>query len=315
MAAVMSDPVTFELPKRKPRVVQKEAAPDLRKVAVLPIRAVFDQKLTHGALQVLAAVCAFANRAGITWVSQTRLAKDLGISQQAVAKQFKQLREAGYLETVRKGFKGERTDTLRVIFDPTVDAATAIAVTSAIEDTRPPVMQKEQAMEAEQPDPEGQRRVAQAIAQVLKTPPKRTHTMPKQGETRAVREIKEANRKALAKRTREQANHNPQVVNEEGPQVVNAPVDNSSHSQPNHNLQVVQNTERTPIDKVKDKNINKLNIVLNNQELFELIETGLTESEIAEDLDILLPLFQAEGISPSSRVLADSILQLHRDAR
>ncbi len=99
MAAVMSDPVTFELPKRKPRVVQKEAAPDLRKVAVLPIRAVFDQKLTHGALQVLAAVCAFANRAGITWVSQTRLAKDLGISQQAVAKQFKQLREAGYLET------------------------------------------------------------------------------------------------------------------------------------------------------------------------------------------------------------------------
>ncbi len=245
MAAVMSDPVTFELPKRKPRVVQKEAAPDLRKVAVLPIRAVFDQKLTHGALQVLAAVCAFANRAGITWVSQTRLAKDLGISQQAVAKQFKQLREHGYLETVRKGFKGERTDTLRVIFDPTVDAATAIAVTSAIEDTRPPVMQKEQAMEAEQPDPEGQRRVAQAIAQVLKTPPKRTHTMPKQGETRAVREIKEANRKALAKRTREQANHNPQVVNEEGPQVVNAPVDNSSHSQPNHNLQVVQNTERT----------------------------------------------------------------------
>jgi len=315
MAAVMSDPVTFELPKRKPRVVQKEAAPDLRKVAVLPIRAVFDQKLTHGALQVLAAVCAFANRAGITWVSQTRLAKDLGISQQAVAKQFKQLREAGYLETVRKGFKGERTDTLRVIFDPTVDAATAIAVTSAIEDTRPPVMQKEQAMEAEQPDPEGQRRVAQAIAQVLKTPPKRTHTMPKQGETRAVREIKEANRKALAKRTREQANHNPQVVNEEGPQVVNAPVDNSSHSQPNHNLQVVQNTERTPIDKVKDKNINKLNIVLNNQELFELIETGLTEVEIAEDLDILLPLFQAEGISPSSRVLADSILQMHRNAR
>ena len=307
--------IPFELPKRRPRVVQREAEPDQRKVCVLPIRAVFDQKLTHGALQVLAAVCAFANRAGITWVSQTRLAKDLGISQQAVAKQFKQLREHGYLETVRKGFKGERTDTLRVIFDPSVDAATAIAVTSAIEDTRPPVMQKEQAMEAEQPDPEGQRRVAQAIAQVLKAPPKRTHTMPKQGETRAVREIKEANRKALAKRTREQSIHNPQVVNEEGSQVVNAPVDNSSHSQPNHNLQVVQNTERTPIDKVKDKNINKLNIVLNNQELFELIETGLTESEIAEDLDILLPLFQAEGLSPSSRVLADSILQLHRDAR
>jgi len=168
-------------------------------------------------------------------------------------------------------------------------------------------------MEAEQPDPEGQRRVAQAIAQVLKTPPKRTHTMPKQGDTRAVREIKEANKKALAKRTREQAIHNPQVVNEEGSEVVNAPVDNSSHSQPNHNLQVVQNTERTPID--SSTSINNIKTVLNNQELFELIETGLTESEIAEDLDILLPLFQAEGISPSSRVLADSILQMHRNAR
>lgn len=297
----------IKLPK-KPRVVQKESPPDLRKVCVLPIRAVFDQKLTHGALQVLAAVCAYANRAGITWVSQTRLAKELGISQQAVAKQFKQLREHGYLETVRKGFKGERTDTLRVIFDPSVDAATAIAVTSAIEDTRPPVMQKEQAMEADKPDPDGQRRVAQAIAQVLKTPTKRTYTMPKSGDTRAVRSVKEANQKALAKRQRMATNHNPQVVNEEGSQVVNAPVDNSSHSQPNHNLQVVQNTENTRYTESIGIDLDK--VVIDN-----LINFGLTRAEIMASLATLLPLYQAEGLTPTPQLLADSILQMHRDAR
>jgi len=308
MSALPENIIPFSLPARKPRVLQKDAPPDQRKVCVLPIRAVFDQKLTHGALQVLAAVCAYANRAGITWVSQTRLAKELGISQQAVAKQFKQLREAGYLETIRKGFKGERTDTLRVIFDPTVDAATAIAVTSSIEDTRPPVMQKEQAMEAEKPDPEGQRRVAQAIAQVLKTPTKRTYTMPKSGDTRAVRAVKEANQKALAKRTKQATNHNPQVVNEEPPQVVNAPVDNSSHSQPNHNLEVVDNTENTGYRKSIGIDLDK--VVIDN-----LINEGLSESEIADSLATLLPLYQAEGLTPTSQLLADSILQMHRDAR
>ena len=308
MSALPENIIPFSLPARKPRVLEKDAPPDQRKVCVLPIRAVFDQKLTHGALQVLAAVCAYANRAGITWVSQTRLAKELGISQQAVAKQFKQLREAGYLETIRKGFKGERTDTLRVIFDPTVDAATAIAVTSSIEDTRPPVMQKEQAMEVEKPDPEGQRRVAQAIAKVLKAPPKRTYTMPKSGDTRAVRAVKEANQKALAKRTKQATNHNPQVVNEEPPQVVNAPVDNSSHSQPNHNLEVVDNTENTGYRKSIGIDLDK--VVIDN-----LINEGLSESEIADSLATLLPLYQAEGLTPTSQLLADSILQMHRDAR
>jgi len=315
MSALPDTVIPFELPKRKPRGVQQGAPPDQRKVCVLPIKAVFDQRLTHGALQVLAAVCAYCNRAGITWVSQTRLAKELGISQQAVAKQFKQLREAGYLETVRKGFKGERTDTLRVIFDPTVDAATAIAVTSAIEDTRPPVMQKEQAMEAEKPDPEGQRRVAQAIAQVLKTPTKRTYTMPKSGDTRAVRAVKEANQKALAKRQRMATNHNPQVVNEEASEVVNEPVDNSLHSQPNHNLEVVDNTENTGIESIKVKSSNNLNTVLDNQQVSELTSAGLTEADIAEHLADLLAAYQAEGLTPRPEHLVPGILQLHQDAR
>lgn len=312
MSALPEKAVAFSLPKRKPRVMQKEAPPDQRKVVVLPIRAVFDQKLTHGALQALAALCAYCNRAGITWVSQTRLAKELGISQQAVAKQFKQLREHGYLETIRRGFKGERTDTLRVIFDKTVDAATAIAVTSSIEDTRPPVIQKEQAMETEKPDPQGQKRVAQAIAQVLKQPMKERKTMPKDGQTRAVKAIKEANQKGLQRRSGKTSSHNSQVVNEE---VVEA-AQKSIHSQPNHNLQVVSNTENTvSIDSNKSKSSNNLNTVFNSQEVIELVNAGVREADIADHLETVLEAYRAEGLTPKSSHLVAAILQLHRDVR
>lgn len=311
----MTEPVSFILPK-KPRIREKDPLPDQRKVCVLPIRAVFDQRLTHGALHCLAALCSYCNRAGITWVSQTRLAKELNITQQAVAKQFKQLREFGYLETIRKGFKGERTDTLRVIFDPTVDAATAMAVTSSIEDTRPPVIKREQAMQADQPDPEGQRRVAQAISKVLKQPTQRIKTMPKSGETVTVRNMKAAINKAQSKGQQpvdnDVHNHNPEVVNA-----------SALHSQPNHNLQVVDNTEEhkrgIPVVSklVTGKHLKEEDnmLVLNNREVEELTREGITTKQIADSLDTLLPLYAAEGIKPSSAILIAGIRQLQADAR
>jgi DNA-binding Lrp family transcriptional regulator len=316
----MTEPVHFQLPK-KPRIYAKDPLPDQRKVAVLPIKAVYDPKLSHGGLHVLAALCSYCNRAGITWVSQTRLAKELNITQQAVAKQFKQLRELGYLETVKKGFKGERTDTLRVIFDKSVDADTAMAVTSSMEDTRSPQIKEQQAME--EVDREGQARVAQAISKVLKQPTKRIKTMPKSGETVTVRNMKAAIQKAQAKHQQPVDNHahihNPQVVNE-----------GSLHSQPNHNLQVVDNTENTDISlitsKQEVKEVNSNNLlnkqlvtvrleVLHNQEVDELIGGGLTVEQIAESLDTLLPLYRAEGITPTSAVLMAGIRQLQADAR
>lgn len=319
----MTEPVQFTIPK-KPRVYAKDPLPDQRKVAVVPIKAVYDQKLSHGAFHVLAALCSYCNRAGITWVSQTRLAKELNISQQAVAKQFKQLRDCGYLETVKKGFKGERTDTLRVIFDSSVDAATAMAVTSSMEDTRSPQIKQEQAMEADRPDPEGQRRVAREVSKVLKQPTKRIKTMPKSGETVTVRNMKAAIQKAQSKHQQpvdnHAHNHNPQVVNE-----------GALHSQPNHNLQVVDNTENTDTSRqvvsyqvVKEVNLNNqnssnlksdLSVVLNNREVEELIADGLTADRIAEHLETLLPLYASEGITPSSTILMAGIRQLQADAR
>ena len=314
----MVEPTQFALPK-KPRIKEKDAPPDQRKVCVLPIRAVFDRRMTHGALQALAALCAYCNRAGITWVSQTRLATELGISQQAVAKQFKQLKELGYLEIVRRGFKGERTDTLRVIFDPSLTAEQVITMTSNKEDTRSPAIREEQEKQAMQdmtPDPEGQRRIAQMIAKALKQPTHKERTMPKTGDTRAVREVKEAMAKAKARQSKTvdksvdnlPANHNSQVVNEEAVQL-----------QPNHNLEVVHNSEehyKGSIKVIKDKNsFNNLNTVMNNQQVKELIDNGMTVEQVREAEELIAPMFAAEGIKPSGSVMAQAIAQMHRDTR
>ena len=306
----MTEPVNFAIPK-KPRIFAKDPLPDQRKVVVLPIKAVFDPKISHGALHVLAALCSYCNRAGITWVSQTRLAKELNITQQAVAKQFKQLRDCGYLETVKKGFKGERTDTLRVIFDKSVDAATAMAVTSSMEDTRSPAIKEQQAMEADEANKEGQARVAQAISKVLKQPIKRYTTMPKSGETVTVRNMKAAINKAQSKGQQPVDNH----AHNHNPEVVNA---DKLHSQPNHNLQVVDNTKEHKKTTCYEVDILKEDAdmsVLHNQDVAQLVSDGMSAQQVRDALDTLLPLYAAEGITPSSAILMAGIRQLQADAR
>lgn len=144
--------IEFKIPK-KPRVIEKEAPPDQRKFAVVPMAALTDERLHHLAIRVLGLVCSYANKAGITWVGQQRIADHLGITKQAVNKAVKQLKDAGYLEVMSKGFRGERADTLRIIYDPSIKAEDAIAATSGQEDTRPPSMAKretQQAMQAEE---------------------------------------------------------------------------------------------------------------------------------------------------------------------
>ena len=192
--------VPFTIPKQ-PRIKQQEPLPDQRKVVIIPFKAIFDKELTHGALTALAALCAYCNRAGITWVSQARLSAELGISQQALSKQFQQLRKRGYLMTIRKGYMRERTDTLRVIYDSSVDTETAIAITSRFEDTRPPVMKMDQQEEEDRQDPEGQRRLAEMIKNAFIDQPKRSEPMTKETDTRTVKEVKEAMRKAQTKRS------------------------------------------------------------------------------------------------------------------
>ena len=303
----MVETTEFVLPKR-PKIEQKDAPPDRRTVAVVPIRAVFDKQLTHGGLQALAALCAYCNKAGVTWVSQLRLASELGISQQALAKQYRQLRELGYLEVMRRGYKGQRTDTLRVIFDPSITGEDAITMTNGPkEDTRPPAIRAEQEKAArlaqEQPDSDGQRRIAQLVRDALagsRVNKPKEYIMPKQ-ETRLVREMKAQIKKPAVKRTVDKVGTSSKESNNLG--VVSASSYTTLEMQYN-NLGVVHNTKN--IDTYRQ---------LSTTELNKLKENGMTDSEIGQAHETLEELFKAEGLTPSARVMAESILQLHLDAK
>jgi hypothetical protein len=299
MSALPENIVAFQLPKR-PKVREKQAPPDQRTLCVLPFRAVADKQLTDGTLRVLAAICSYCNRAGITWVSQAKIAKDLGVTQQAISKHAKLLVSLGYLQIVRKGFRGERSNTIRVIFDPTVDTDTAIAITSAQEDTRPPAMQ-------DTPDPAGQARIASLIAKAFKTPPTERKTMPKTGETRTVKAIREANQKAKAKRTYT----TPEVVHEQV-------VDKASIHNQYTTSEVVPNTENTGIDKVKSKSINTAIGVLDNlsaEQRAEVAAAGVTDAEASQALQLLLDAYRAEGITPNASRLAAEVISLAQAGR
>lgn len=148
----LANVVEFKVPKRPPKIIEKQAPPDQRSLAVVPLRAIRDRNITDSQLRCLAAICSYCNRAGITWVGQDRIGKDLGVSKQSISKQVKRLVELGYLEVVSKGFRGERANTTRVIFDPEIKTEDAIAVTSGQEDNRPPDMAKREIKEMMEPE-------------------------------------------------------------------------------------------------------------------------------------------------------------------
>jgi len=306
MSALPDTVVPFALPKSKPRVVQKDAPADQRKLAVLPIRACTDRQLTHGMLRALILICSYVNRAGITWVSQKLLADKMGVSQQAVSKHLVKLQAAGYLEIHRRPFPGERNTTWRVIFDPSIKAEDAISITSSIEDTRPPYMKREQEEQANTPDPAGQARIAQLISQALRQPSTRSKTMPTTGETVTTKKMKEEIAQAKSKRSKAAQAQPPEVVSKAQP---TAP-DNSVQIQPPEVVRSTTSrgcTERIFNTYKKDFN------VLHNSEVERLIEVGMTAEQIDDSLAVLLPIYQAEGLTPTSQLLADSILQMHRD--
>ena len=311
----MTEPVNFAIPK-KPKIKEEPLAPDQRKIAVIPIRACTDKDLTPGMIRSFILICSYMNRSGITWVGQKTMADRLGISQQAISKHIVKLIKAGYLEVLKKPMPGARHTTWRVIFDPSISAEDAVSITSSIEDTRPPYMKEQQAMEADKPDPEGQRRVAQAISKALKQPTKRYTTMPKQGETVTVKNMKAAIKKAQAKGSQAQP---PEVVQQDSKQAQPVPVDNSVQIQPKGVYGTtpegcIEHKNKTTCEEVYLKEEDNMS-VLHNQDLQQLVSDGMSAQQVKDALDTLLPLYAAEGITPSSAILMAGIRQLQADAR
>jgi hypothetical protein len=131
------DKPSFNLPKA-PKVKLKPAPPDQRQIAVMPIKALTDRRLSGGCVRVLALICSYCNRAGITWVGQQRLAKDLQTNRQYISNQVSVLRKAGYIETVTPGGKGSHTATTRVIYNKAIGLDDAIGLVN--EESRSPAM-------------------------------------------------------------------------------------------------------------------------------------------------------------------------------
>lgn len=127
----------FTIPK-KPKIKLKPQAPDKRQIAVVPLRAIMDKSLSLGALRVLCMVCSYANRSGITWVGQDRLAKDLGINRRTVTAQMTQLRQKNYIERLTKGARMSHTSTMRIVYNEEIGLTEALARNT--EDGRSPYM-------------------------------------------------------------------------------------------------------------------------------------------------------------------------------
>jgi hypothetical protein len=122
-------PIRISLPNQTPRIVRKELVPDARAIAIVPIRAFKDRRLTAGLFRALGVCCSYANRAGLLWAGLRKMGEDLGMSGSGFHKHMKRLEALGYIETVHKGFKGERGDTRRIIYNPDKSASRVVKET------------------------------------------------------------------------------------------------------------------------------------------------------------------------------------------
>jgi len=302
--STLTNVIDFKVPKR-PKIKEREPLPDQRKIAMMPLKALRDRELSDASIRVLGVLCSYCNRAGITWVGQAKLASDLGVSRQAVTKQIVKLRAAGYVEIVKQGFKGARNNTIRVVFDESIDTATALAVTSRHEDNRSPAL-KEEDMRKEQeltPDPEGLKRIHDMIKGAVKPvqPPAKSYQIPK-GDTITVAKMKKEI--AAKKASKEKPIGNPEVANEEA-------------SIGNHigNLEVAQNTEEHSLSKVLRLFLSKGFNVLSNQESIQHIANETTVAELETLMDKLSDRYAAEGLPlPTDGVmLANDLIMLQSD--
>lgn len=143
--AKSGDAQPLRIPQR-PEIEQKEHQ-DRRKFCVIPWAAVQDRKLPASSLRYLAALSAYANPAGITWVGLKKVGQDLGVSHVAVHKHMTKIKARGYVEDLSRGWAGEKAYTRRIVYDPEVTAEDAVAINSSREDCRDPDMKRKEAQE------------------------------------------------------------------------------------------------------------------------------------------------------------------------
>jgi len=318
--------IPFSLPK-KPKVIQKEEIPFKKSYCVTPYRAAADKNLHEGTLRVLMMLCSYTNRAGITWVGQATIGKHLGISKQAVNKQMKLLIQHGYIQVVSKGFRGERANTTRIIFDETVSTEDAISIVSAQEDARPPYLIKKEQQDMSK---EIEKKLSELPKLDGMSKPKRAKIKPTDSIT--VRQMKKVINEKMDKdeaRTKRLKTSVKDVV-----KPVDKSVDNSLHSQPHSqplgvDREVIEgsisnniyiNNNKELINKLLNiyKNVinNKFKVerVLTEQDvnaMTVMVEAGLDEQLWKDVLEDILETMKAKRQEPPHRIsyFKDGILK------
>ena len=118
----------FKLPPDPGKLKKRKTPPRKTQFAIMPLRALTDKRITDRNRTVLAMMSSFANRAGITWVTQKRIGEEFKVTPQAIQRMLAKLRDAGYIEKV-SGYKvGIKGITYRIIYDPKIKAEDAIAI-------------------------------------------------------------------------------------------------------------------------------------------------------------------------------------------
>jgi len=95
-------------------------AKDLRQFAILPIRAIKDPRIRGQTLRVLAAYCSYCDFMGRTFVSQLRIAQDVGMTRSGVSNHVRILRDLGYMVYANPLWRGQRSTSNRVVYDVNV---------------------------------------------------------------------------------------------------------------------------------------------------------------------------------------------------
>ena len=109
----------YKLPK-PPKIKEKVMQPDQRKFCVVPLRAVVAKDITLTGLKVLCLLASYCNKAGFTYVSQARLANDLGVTTGAINQQLKKLINNGYVKQYDGYATKIKGKTKRIVYDENI---------------------------------------------------------------------------------------------------------------------------------------------------------------------------------------------------
>ena len=109
----------YKLPK-PPKIKEKVMQPDQRKFCVVPLRAVVAKDITLTGLKVLCLLASYCNKAGFTYVSQARLANDLGVTSGAINQQLKKLINNGYVKQYNGYATKIKGKTKRIVYDENI---------------------------------------------------------------------------------------------------------------------------------------------------------------------------------------------------